>query len=243
MTFSNTEEYNLDNLWKKENAYFVQFENVSLPLGGFNFADVQELYLLVRNHLQKDNKSNVQIADVGCWTGLSSLILALLVDKFQGKVYSVDWFEGSENTNLQFAGRYFNIQRIFNENIRQFDQSKYIQVIPKRSLDAAQTFQDESLDVVFIDADHRYDYIKADINSWLPKLKKGGLMCGHDCEVILDKGIDKLLDVYKNEDMIKVFHLGTCKAVTELGGRKFRDFNPNAPMESTQSGIWYYVKN
>lgn len=50
----------------------------------------------------------------------------------------------------------------------------------KRSVDAAQMVQDGSLDFVFIDADHTYEGVKSDLNSWFKKLKKGGILSGHD---------------------------------------------------------------
>lgn len=171
------------------------------------------------------------------------MILALLAEKFKGKVHAIDWFRGSEKTNLDFAGRYFNVRKIFEENVGQFSQSRFINLIEAKSLDAAGSFEDASLDVVFLDGDHRYDFIRADIEAWLPKLKPNGIMCGHDCEIILKNGIDTLQEIYKDVDMIQVVHFGVCQAVTELGGKKYRELNPNIPIESTQSGIWYYVKD
>ena len=41
-------------------------------------------------------------------------------------------------------------------------------------------FADESLDFVFIDSNHAYDFVKEDIKLWYPKVKKGGVFAGHD---------------------------------------------------------------
>lgn len=53
-------------------------------------------------------------------------------------------------------------------------------IIRANSETASQMFQDESLDFVYIDANHAYDFVKKDIQLWFPKVKKGGLFCGHD---------------------------------------------------------------
>jgi predicted O-methyltransferase YrrM len=46
--------------------------------------------------------------------------------------------------------------------------------------EAASLFQDGSLDGVFIDADHTYEAVKMDIQNWMPKVRKGGILAGHD---------------------------------------------------------------
>jgi hypothetical protein len=48
------------------------------------------------------------------------------------------------------------------------------------STEVAKTIPNESLDFVFIDANHSYEYVVADIAAWLPKLRKGGIIYGHD---------------------------------------------------------------
>lgn len=235
------EQERIDSLWRQEMKYFAQFQNVSLPLGGFNMEDCQDLFLLIKNYCYEKNLSAVRIADVGCFTGLSSLLLWIATEKFGGRVYSVDWFKGSSKTNLEFAGRYFNLKQIYEDNLAQFE-GHHIQLIDAKSVEAATQFENNSLDVVFLDADHRYEFIKQDIDTWLPKLKQGGLLAGHDCEVIMEKGLNSLYEIFNDSDIIEVLHLGVCRAVMELGGKKFRSLNPNAPHESLKSGIWYYVK-
>jgi hypothetical protein len=46
------------------------------------------------------------------------------------------------------------------------------------SLYASASFNDKSVDMVFIDGDHSEDGIRSDIRAWLPKTKK--IICGHD---------------------------------------------------------------
>jgi predicted O-methyltransferase YrrM len=46
--------------------------------------------------------------------------------------------------------------------------------------EAAKQVEDGSLDFVFIDADHSYEGVKADIEAWDPKVREGGYVIGHD---------------------------------------------------------------
>lgn len=48
------------------------------------------------------------------------------------------------------------------------------------SMIAADHFCEESLDFIYIDADHRYASVRADLFAWYPKLKIGGVFCGDD---------------------------------------------------------------
>ena len=53
-------------------------------------------------------------------------------------------------------------------------------ILSERSVEAARQVEDTSQDFVFIDADPTYESVKEDINSWWPKVRPGGFLCGHD---------------------------------------------------------------
>lgn len=58
------------------------------------------------------------------------------------------------------------------------------------SQSAAQRVPDGSLDFVYIDAAHHYEAVKRDIELWVPKVRKGGVVSGHDFLTKLKRHID-----------------------------------------------------
>jgi len=48
------------------------------------------------------------------------------------------------------------------------------------SVAAAETFKDGTLDLVYIDADHKWWSVVQDLAAWWPKVRPGGVMLGHD---------------------------------------------------------------
>lgn len=54
------------------------------------------------------------------------------------------------------------------------------ELLREMSVNAIQRFADNSLDVVYVDADHKYEPVLADIRAWYAKVKPGGILCGDD---------------------------------------------------------------
>lgn len=114
------------------------------------------------------------VLELGSWKGRSTHALATAC---KGKVTCVDTWKGSEDTNdaTNYLGREEDVFETFKRNTKDFSN-----IIPVRKTgnDAALDFADNSFDMVFIDAGHRYEDVVEDIAAWLPKAKK--VICGHD---------------------------------------------------------------
>jgi SAM-dependent methyltransferase len=78
--------------------------------------------------------------------------------------------------------------------------------IRKFSMEAVKDFADESLDFVFIDADHHYHNVKDDIREWTKKVRKGGIVSGHDYKEFKFKnpGVMEAVDEYVKEHGLKL---------------------------------------
>ena len=65
-------------------------------------------------------------------------------------------------------------------------------IIQKYSLDALSDFEDNSLDFVYLDANHSFQSVINDVCGWLKKVRRGGIISGHDYRRYVD------LDVHQH---------------------------------------------
>lgn len=114
------------------------------------------------------------MAEVGCWYGRTTSIIRLANTKIN--LYCVDPFTGSEEHQKELNG--YKFRQDFEDNLKQRGFS--VNVVEKYSKDASVDFPDEFFDAIWIDAAHDYKNVCLDINSWYPKLKRGGYLLGHD---------------------------------------------------------------
>lgn len=94
------------------------------------------------------------------------------------KVYGVDCWENYEGYKRE--GTYKSYKEEAEEALGGFDYT----IIHKYSADAVKDFEDNSLDFVYIDGNHTLPYIVQDIFLWERKVKKGGIVSGHDYAMI-----------------------------------------------------------
>ena len=68
------------------------------------------------------------------------------------------------------------VTKFFNETFP--DRAKIIR--EKSAVVAEDNSTPDDLDFVFIDANHTYESVMQDLMSWVPKIRSGGLVAGHD---------------------------------------------------------------
>jgi hypothetical protein len=179
--------------------------------------------------------------EVGSWKGLSTWILS----QHARVLYCVDTWQAAESTpHMKEEATVRDIFTIFKQNMVQLQLWGKVKPLMMASLDASRIIKDEIVDMVFIDADHIYDSIKKDIHAWLPKVKPGGILCGHDCDILwrdcspsMKIGIDKNLTTDYIQHAIEPgrgIHPGVTKAIHEI----FNDEVNILP----NSSIWWVKK-
>ncbi len=121
-----------------------------------------------------DLPNKIKIAEIGVYLGrLTAMWNVQLINS--GKEYEyfgIDHFLGPKKhpikSGLELAQK--NLKPVIDK----------INLIKNDSILAAKSFKDRYFDIVYIDADHEYASVKADIIAWLPKVKIGGYICGDD---------------------------------------------------------------
>jgi hypothetical protein len=131
-------------------------------------------------------KGKIKMVELGVWHGIQAGRLLAMIPRLEwwgvdtwdppldGSSYLGSGAEIAEKNRDEFNAAY----HLSVNAIRPFGERAHI--IKADTVDAADQFEDYSLDVVFIDADHSYEGCRRDIIAWRSKVKPGGLLCGHD---------------------------------------------------------------
>lgn len=96
-------------------------------------------------------------------------------------------------------------ENLYDETCMQLDYFPHVYILRMFSIEAAKLFVDHSLDFVYIDANHEFGSIKEDIVTWLPKIRKGGVLSGHDyCDKWpgVKRGVDRMIHKFG----LELFH-------------------------------------
>jgi predicted O-methyltransferase YrrM len=89
-----------------------------------------------------------------------------------------------------------DIKKFYSNQIKEKYGSRLIP-IQGISYNVADQIPNNSVDMVFIDADHSYEAVKKDIKAYMPKLKLNGLLTGHDIDYPgVNRAVNELIKDY-----------------------------------------------
>lgn len=160
------------------------------------------IYELAKKYIKKGSR----VVEVGSWKGKSTYIIATICKKVDARLIAIDTFSGSivENneTNLR-GGAYYEAHKdpnkFFREHIAKNLKGFPVDYLKMTSRQAAKRIKNKSLDFCFLDGDHTLPVVYSDIKDYLPKVKKGGMLLGHDYSVVpnpqnqVKYSVDKLI--------------------------------------------------
>ena len=102
----------------------------------------------------------------------------------------------------------------------------------------AEVLKENSFDIVFIDGNHAYDFVRKDLELTSKLVKNDGILCGDDLELQYNQIDIKQLEENKHNDVIRDkinscnYHPGVTLAIWEFF--KFEI--------SSKKGFWYLLK-
>lgn len=238
--YSLYKQYFKNNSYKETIKAHKKVDEILKELDKFdikeNFtADDASVLLSLVNMIKKDG---IIIVEVGSWKGFSTSFLARSVIDYNGKVFTVDHFQGTPGVwNYEMAKKE-DIYQIFKKNMVLLGLWDRVYPLIMNSQTAAEIFANEIVDMCFLDGDHRYTYFKNDILAWFPKIKVGGILCGHDCEGYYDNcsyEVSKIIDKNLDKDYISsLCHPGIVKALYEVFGKDYS--------KAPNSTVWWHIK-
>jgi predicted O-methyltransferase YrrM len=179
----------------------------------------------------------IRILELGSWAGGSAITWAAALKRLnggRGLVVCVDpwtpYFDpkslGGNQTLHEMSGALESgeIVRLFQHNVRTTGNDDVVIAIAASATEMTQRFAAESFDIVFIDANHFYEHMRADLMYSLRLVAQNGFLCGDDLEAQMSEVDASNCRANTKQDYIqdpksgKYHHPGVTLAVGECLG-------------------------
>ena len=136
------------------------------------------------------------IVEIGVFQGTTSQEFRVLFP--EAVLFLVDPWKLYEEYRCEEAGpirkKSAEYEKAYQLVKKSFKGDPKVNIIRKTSIEAVKDVPDE-VDLVFIDGNHSYSYVKQDIHHWLPKIRTGGMLSGHDYSKLFP-GVIKAVDEF-----------------------------------------------
>lgn len=119
------------------------------------------------------------------------------------KIYGVDpWVAYQDKLTITqaTADEWYALTK---KNLKGYWYDNEVELIRKPSLQAVKLFSDNSFEFVYIDGDHSFAAALNDMRAWWPKVKPGGLLCGHDYRA-KDKEVRAAVEKFTEDNKFEV---------------------------------------
>lgn len=115
------------------------------------------------------------VIEVGAYQGALTRLFCYTAKR----VYSIDHFKGDADAGFYDGAE---VQEAYRRHNADSIASGRLTVLAMDSVEAAHTLSESGVtaDLIWIDAAHDYDHVRADIAAYRPLLADGGVICGHD---------------------------------------------------------------
>lgn len=144
-------------------------------------------------------KKKIRIAEIGVFLGRSIAIFSEVLSKHNilHEIIGIDHFEGSPEHQSGIYPMPNYEEALSNiDNIKRNNDLADITLIKNSSVNVVSNYDNNTFDLVYIDATHEYEQVKQDIMLWKSKVKKDGYLCGDDYSPTWNgviKAVDELL--------------------------------------------------
>ncbi|HUX36224.1 MAG TPA: class I SAM-dependent methyltransferase [Candidatus Paceibacterota bacterium] len=182
MSFYPSYEEQFNSLDKDRQNILRQLPHLEEIEGWLLLSEVAELFSLAKSI----SSHEPVVCEIGAWRGKSAYVFGNAIKNKNGKLYSIDPFNGDGDYKSREA--YHKIMdsmenSLFNDfqsTIKKYGLDKTVNAIPFSSEDARPKFPENSIDMLFIDGNHEYDAVKKDYELWSPLIPSGGIIVLHD---------------------------------------------------------------
>jgi len=161
----------------------------------YMFLGFIELLTVLSNKLDKTDYTMIEI---GSYMGESTMMFAST--GLFSTIYSIDPLDGYEEFNEMHNYSWEFIRDEFTKNTKYFDSIVHLQDF---SYNVVNEFENDSIDFIYIDGSHSEENVRRDLELYLPKLKKNGIIAGHDyLELVWPDLVKVVTDIVGKPDIV-----------------------------------------
>jgi hypothetical protein len=196
----------------------------------------------------KDYDGEIKLLEIGSWAGGSVFTWIDIFESMEKKykIYCIDPWEDYisdqgdlwTHKTMKKALKKNKIYKLFLHNILSSGFSQNVSILRGSTEEMTKVLKKDSFDIVFIDGNHAYDFVRKDLELTSTLVKNNGILSGDDLELQYNEIDKKQLENNKNKDVIndninfKNYHPGVTLAIMDFFKKSI----------SSIEGFWFVSK-